>query len=388
MRYLLVIFILIKVSSLGFSQSLTNNGATISIKENTTFSVGENATNNGTIINNGDFLISGAWVNNGTYNAGIGQFTLNSSGEQIVNHNDQSFDRLVIRGGGTKVFQADITVIENLDLQDGVLVSQNGAKMVISENAQITGGSETAYIAGPLFLYTTGTTFYPIGTIDTYLPVTLESSDDIGSLVGLAALSPNPISSFNIKQSDEIAANLAWQLELSSGSLSNTTITLPTDNASFIQNIENTVIMQAANSNSPYTSLGLSTYSGTASQGTVTSETPVSGTIFTLGYLTNGSESLTSLSEIEVVNAVTPATQDGRHDFLRIINIEEFPANSVNIYNRRGDLVFEMNGYNNQDRIFVGNSNVNGTRELDDGTYFYAIEAGGEVKTGFFVLRR
>jgi gliding motility-associated-like protein len=46
--------------------------------------------------------------------------------------------------------------------------------------------------------------------------------------------------------------------------------------------------------------------------------------------------------------------------------------NKVSIYNRWGDIVFEVQNYNNTDRSFTGLSNSG--NELPSGNYFYKIE--------------
>jgi hypothetical protein len=64
--------------------------------------VPDSLVNNGTLTNNGDLRISGAWINNGAYDAGTGVINFNSDLVQTINHNDQSFERLVISGSGEK----------------------------------------------------------------------------------------------------------------------------------------------------------------------------------------------------------------------------------------------------------------------------------------------
>jgi gliding motility-associated-like protein len=74
-----------------------------------------------------------------------------------------------------------------------------------------------------------------------------------------------------------------------------------------------------------------------------------------------------------VYNAVSP-NNDGLNDFMRIDNIESFPENKVTLFNRWGDKVFEMTGYDNVKNVFSGQKNVGGDGEVPAGTYFYTIE--------------
>ncbi|SMG52841.1 gliding motility-associated C-terminal domain-containing protein [Marivirga sericea] len=92
-------------------------------------------------------------------------------------------------------------------------------------------------------------------------------------------------------------------------------------------------------------------------------------------------------TEINVYNVVTP-NGDGRHDYLQIENITEYTNNSVSIYNRLGNKVFDINNYNNSSNVFEGLSN-NG-EELLTGNYYYVIDKGNGDKriTGFLLIKR
>jgi gliding motility-associated-like protein len=93
---------------------------------------------------------------------------------------------------------------------------------------------------------------------------------------------------------------------------------------------------------------------------------------------------------IEVFNLLSP-NGDGAHDFLKISNIEFYVGNSVSVFTRWGDKVFEMTQYSNSlsDKRFEGVSNTSGRGLLDDGTYYYVIDTGRAKKlTGFLLLKR
>jgi hypothetical protein len=69
----------------------------------------------------------------------------------------------------------------------------------------------------------------------------------------------------------------------------------------------------------------------------------------------------------------------------------------VEIYNRWGVLVFERNGYNNDDRAFRGISEgrvtVKQSEELPEGTYYYILKykdsAGNNFeKAGYLYINR
>jgi gliding motility-associated-like protein len=96
------------------------------------------------------------------------------------------------------------------------------------------------------------------------------------------------------------------------------------------------------------------------------------------------------VGEVIVYNGVSP-DGDGRNDFMLIQYIdvvEGASQNKVSIYNRWGDVVFEVQNYNNADRAFTGLSNSG--NELPAGNYFYKIEfaSGLPSLSGYLTLIR
>ncbi|SNT10090.1 gliding motility-associated C-terminal domain-containing protein, partial [Ekhidna lutea] len=79
---------------------------------------------------------------------------------------------------------------------------------------------------------------------------------------------------------------------------------------------------------------------------------------------------------------------DGMNDYWHIEGIDFYPNNTVSLFDRYNNLVFEINGYNNEDKVWTGNSNTGANNTLPEGTYFYRINAGeGGTFGGFVVLR-
>ncbi len=77
-----------------------------------------------------------------------------------------------------------------------------------------------------------------------------------------------------------------------------------------------------------------------------------------------------------------------------IPGIENFPDNKVVIFNRYGNRVWEVEGYDNLDNIWRGNANVSGvigSGGVPDGTYFYVLEftdGAFPSKSGFVIIKR
>jgi hypothetical protein len=95
-------------------------------------------------------------------------------------------------------------------------------------------------------------------------------------------------------------------------------------------------------------------------------------------------------TEVFSYNLVS-ANGDRKNDNFMIDCISQFPNNNVKIFNRSGVLVFEANGYDNNEVVFTG-LGENGVytigNELPVGTYFYIIDKrnGTKPKTGYLEL--
>lgn len=92
------------------------------------------------------------------------------------------------------------------------------------------------------------------------------------------------------------------------------------------------------------------------------------------------------LSDIEdpIPTGVTP-NSDGSNDFFVIPNVDYFENNSLNIYNRWGNVVYRAAPYNND---WDGKS-MNG-KELPDAIYYYILDLGNGNKphTGYILIQR
>lgn len=95
-------------------------------------------------------------------------------------------------------------------------------------------------------------------------------------------------------------------------------------------------------------------------------------------------------ADIQIYDAISP-NSDGKNDFFFLRNIdllENTKNNTVTIFSRWGDVVFEADDYDNKDRVFVGLTNSG--KELVTGTYYYRItfKSGRASQTGFLYLKR
>ena len=111
--------------------------------------------------------------------------------------------------------------------------------------------------------------------------------------------------------------------------------------------------------------------------GTPTSSTQadftLSDTVDATAYFT---KTTVNCDDLEIYNSISP-NGDGVNDEFIIRNIDFYPDNTLEIYNRWGVLVYEANGYGQKDVLFKGLSDgrttINRNEELTEGTYFYTL---------------
>ena len=90
--------------------------------------------------------------------------------------------------------------------------------------------------------------------------------------------------------------------------------------------------------------------------------------------------------DIVIFTAVSP-NRDGQNDVFYIAGIEEFPQSKLTIYNRWGNIVYQVTNYQNDWTGTWKNS-----QELPDGSYFYELELNepndNRMFRGFLELHR
>lgn len=88
---------------------------------------------------------------------------------------------------------------------------------------------------------------------------------------------------------------------------------------------------------------------------------------------------------IRIYNGFTP-DGDGINDNWIIDNIENYPSNSLSIFNRWGNKIWSTTNYNNTSNYWNGKQSNGNT--LPNGTYFYVLEIDGGigVKKGWVEL--
>ena len=93
---------------------------------------------------------------------------------------------------------------------------------------------------------------------------------------------------------------------------------------------------------------------------------------------------------LTVYNEFSP-NGDGTNEHFVIDCIENYPNNTIEIFNRWGNTVYVKTGYDNSwDGTSNGKRTINGSKELPVGTYYYVLDLGdgSESKSGWIYLNR
>ena len=102
------------------------------------------------------------------------------------------------------------------------------------------------------------------------------------------------------------------------------------------------------------------------------------------------------INGLTIYNAIN-ISGNSQNDHFHIGGIENYPNNTVRIFNRWGVKVFDTEGYDNVRNVFKGFSNgrvtVEGRENLPQGTYYYIIEyidenGQKESKVGWLYLKK
>jgi gliding motility-associated-like protein len=363
------------------TQTLYNQKSIITVAPNTTVTVAGSVRNGGTLENNGALNVEGAWTNSGVYLAGSGQITFNGTSAtlpQIIHHNGQSFSRVIISGGGKKVILSDMVIGREIDFKEGIVETSGDSKVIFQRDVIVSGASDRSHIHGPVYEKGGGAKLFPIGNGLYYLPVSFVDVGDTSALIGVRGFEFEQSGLRKEEALPSISDQRYWFIDVAKGSLTNSQVVLPFRNESWATNPDNIVVVQAPAPTGKFSSIGRALTDRNTDNARITSAEMV-----TMPFVALATEAADR--PIIVYNAVSP-NGDGLNDFLRIGNIENFPQNKFSLFNRWGDKVFEVEDYDNVERVFRGRSENYG--ELVSGTYFYILDLpGAESLRGFISVK-
>lgn len=352
------------------AQFLTNKGQQIYIGDKAQFTIKGDVHNMGTIVNHGEIILTGNWLNNGDYIAHQGAIVLSGPNQQF-DHQQQEIYELVIEGGGEKYFMSGTTVTGNLYLTHGIITPSSDYKLFAGPSLVIRGGSNKSYINGAFYHQGPGDKFYPIGKDDHYSPISLQFYGD--PVVGYELFKPNKAGYFAIELRK--VSNLQyWQQDLVAGQIgAGSTITLPMNTEDDQVTAEEIAIVGATLTEGTYKLLETVEYTGMVNGGWITSFLNPTYNLFAIGLLAESPEE----RALFIPNAFAPFSSRANEEDSRIkvygksISDEGF---LFRIYNRWGAMVYETYSYEEAKTVGWDGINRNTGKSETMGSYKYSLK--------------
>jgi gliding motility-associated-like protein len=291
-----------------------------------------------------------------------------------------------------------ISVSNNLNFIQGDFVTDKVLPQLyitLLQNAFTVGESNASKVNGYVTVVNQSQMVFPVGDETEYRPLTLE-----GEVFPLAKCAyfredPNSPSTFPPFRTDlkprtieSVSTAEFWRLEGSSSGQVTLTWNPNSGLAGLAEDISQIVLVGWSKSAQRWIPLGTQSTAGDLNNGFAISEpiVPDAFEVLTFGTLAEPGELLT------LDNFFLSPNGDGINDVLIIEELVDSPNNNLQIYDRRGLKVFEMDNYTDQ---FGGVSNVDNLvldqeAGLPEGVYFYLLRMYdlGQEFQGFLFLDR
>lgn len=373
----------------GFAQApLLVNNDVLSVHEGVNFTVNGSLLNRGNLTNRGTLLVTGNLVNENQLTSAAGTLVLYGEETQYLNLNNRTtLSGLVVEGGGDKILESALNISQTLDLYFGKVITDNNS-ITLENGAQVMNASEDSYVIGNFLRSGTGYLDFPVGTENNYAPFVLEDASGANPVLAVEVIEPADTTGLIKGDSVALLSSVRqWELNVVSGSLNPSIITLPLLNDESSPNPNFYVVGGTRGDGNTVYSLERDAGS---LPGTVRSRFRGGAGRYTLAI----NKLFSVEDELLVPSAFAPNSPDREEQVLKVyaknLSHENF---SIRIYDRFGSLVFfsdsaeEMltNGWN-------GISSETG-ESLMSGVYTYKIQAFFESgaalnKTGSVTLLR
>ncbi|MCD8405631.1 gliding motility-associated C-terminal domain-containing protein [Tenacibaculum dicentrarchi] len=305
-------------------------------------------------------------------------------------------EKLIVSGVKKATFyNVEIDVVNNLELESSLALTNelsfiNGKVVTDKNNLAISlefnkhrfyaGENDNNHINGYAMLRSKGTDefIFPIGDSDNLRPMILPIQNKQNTFLGAYFYEdPNMPTTFSetfltdSKQVfiDNVSKTEFWDLN----GASNTSVTLTWNDRSDVamlskNSLEKLRVVGWSNINSQWEDLGAAEITGNLTEGSVTSNSfvPDNYQIITLA---------SGFADSNNINLLISPNGDTKNETLVFKNLTKYDSNSLEIFNRWGNLVYNTENYKND---WTGESTgsfvVNSKDKLPAGTYFYILK--------------
>jgi hypothetical protein len=242
-----------------------------------------------------DINVGRNWTDNGTFSTAGGYVTFDGTGTQTIAKtigSTETFKKLRINNSATNTITLSnpVTVTDTLRLTEGKVITTSTNILKLNDNAGCIGGSDTAYVSGPMKKLGNDAFTFPIGkttlTTGAYHPYGINAPASTSDEYSAEYFVADPTSAYGSTLGDSVEAVSTceyWLLKRTAGS-SSVKSTLGWNTNMCISN-NNADLEVAYWSGSKWYSLGQSALSITGPRGTATANSTLlpstSGTAYT-----------------------------------------------------------------------------------------------------------
>ncbi|KQB40120.1 gliding motility-associated C-terminal domain-containing protein [Flavobacterium aquidurense] len=405
------------------SDSVVVNKGILKIKDSTqlaAFFDFENE-NTGKLNNDGEFYIYKNWNNDGfvgfTNDTIIkSKFSVRSNGVTYFHDTPRVLaPKQLITGSKISNFQNvefnnrnDITPFDlktaikignNSDFQLGIINALNNGRVIFDTNATYSNAGEISFVDGIVEKTGDSKFEYPVGN-NLYFRPSLSASSGDNSYTSQYFFQKTfdlyPQSEKDDKSILTINNAEQWRITQTDGtdhivlSLTTDSKTTPSEFFNLLPDTELAIVRWDVREERWINEGGKSEDATNKSySGLVMGEVKGYG-IFTIAIVNKKDD---DRADVIVYNAISP-NDDGINDSFHIKGIDNFPDNTVEIYNRWGVKVYDAKSYNETDVMFRGYSDGRSTvkrgEKLPTGTYFYILRynnnGNGVEKSGYLYI--
>lgn len=365
--------------------------------------------NSGNFINDGELHIFQNWNNDG-----LVSFNPNSNGrtfftgfqEQLIEGNSiSSFRNLIFDNSSSAIpfhLATTIVVAKKAYFNYGIVQADAyDGRVVFDEIASHENASNHSFVDGQVEKRGIEAFQFPVGDVAFFRPsYTAGLQQNSNFVTQYFYQNSSNFFSHNLKEDEILAINNAeyWVVDAQQGidivlSLSIDDETTPTEFLNENSSSQLAIVKWDQNQSKWVTLGGIVSdpSAGGDYQKLITASTSNFG-VFTTALV---KKTEPEIQDLVIYNGVTP-NGDGLNDNFLIKGIENYPDNTVEIYNRWGVKVYETISYNESDNMFKGYSDgrvtVNRGEGLPTGTYYYILKYKKSnrivEKAGYLYLNR
>lgn len=349
-------------------------------------------TASGNLVNNGKVYVFQNWLNDGTvtYTSNSGSTFFTGTIEQIIEGSKVSnFNNVVFNNLASLTpfhLKSTIAIDANLDFKNGIVnAAEYKGKIIFNENAVHSNAGNQSFVDGLVEKKGNALFEFPVGNELMFRPSYHAVGSSLQNVYDTQYFyqNSNNLHPHTSKEDGILTINDKeyWKITQVQGdekivlSLTLNNETTPTE--FFNENPDTQLaIVRWDESQAKWVNDGGELSDPTASTDylkLLTSEVGGYG-IFTMAIV---KKLPPPPDKLVVYNAISP-NGDGINDAFHIEGLNQFPDNTVEIYNRWGVKVFDAKSYNENDNMFRGYSDgrvtVKRGEKLPTGTYFYILK--------------